>query len=221
MGSVTGTSCVNSVCTWTISLVDVTKNTRSDLVVADSNNYTAAVGGAVEVYGLTSCSQYPAGGLFLSGIAIKDHNLSTFNPGSWAHLLVTNPSPSCGLSISSTASTTSLYHNYTGLSNYISLSNPTSTFTVHPSGGIVPYAHHWEWCAVDCFGSAIRQTPGHGGGGGPTPQTVEVGWHDIESTSQSICFDMSDSWLRVTTTDHLSTSTATLYEVGTLTHSCS
>ncbi len=51
-GSVVASDCANGDCTWTITTRDVTTGQRTILAVADTENYSFAAGGAVEVYRL-------------------------------------------------------------------------------------------------------------------------------------------------------------------------
>lgn len=56
--------CHDGVCTWIILTQDLTRGDFTLLLVDDTQDYWRAEGGAVEVYGLTSCSQYPRNGVF-------------------------------------------------------------------------------------------------------------------------------------------------------------
>jgi hypothetical protein len=217
VGTATGTSCINNVCTWTMSTVDVTHSTRSDYTIDDNDSYSWATGGAVEVYGLTSCSQYPVSGIWYSGLAIRDRNSLLQSP-IWAAHYYPSPSPSCQFNVVSTAATVRLYHDYTALSDWITGDTATSIYTAHASGGVTPYSssYHWEWCAIDC-GSDAPLAPVGGG----SPFTVEHGWHDVGYSTQSICWTMSGSLLRVTVTDFLMSQAVALYTVPVLEHVCS
>lgn len=150
VGSVDGTACANGRCTWTIVLVDQSRNTRSNWTVTDTSQYFWAAGGAVEVYGLNTCSQYPQGGVFYSGIGLRNETGSTVTP-SWTPEVQSNPSPNCSFSVSTTATTVSLYHNPAPVPVFsVWFSGPSAdtahhsvTVTAHPTNGTSPYTYAW------------------------------------------------------------------------------
>jgi hypothetical protein len=184
--------CVGTACTWLISTIDVTQGTHSDWSVSDEDIYAWSTGGAVEVYGLTSCNQYPSVGVFYKGISLTDKYSSSVSP-TWEKHFQSSPNPSCNFSIDATAATVSLYH-APDLANYIS-NDSTSYFTARASGGFPSYSYYWEWCADEC------------GGDGPSlaksvrPLTVEHGWQVLDSTIPTVYWTMSGSILRSTVTD--------------------
>ena len=220
VGTATATSCVNSICTWTITTVDQTRNTRSDWTVDDDDSYRWATGGAVEVYWLTSCSQFPVSGIWYSGLAIYDRN-STLQSPDWTPNYFPNPNPSCQFNVTSSASTVQLYHNYTTLSTWVTGDTATSMYTAHGSGGVTPYSYYWEWCAIECDGGGgddLRTSSLGQPNGGIRPRQVEHGWNEVYSTDQSICWTMSESQLRVTVTDWLGSQSVSYYTVPVLYH---
>lgn len=225
-GSVTSASCSGGTCTWTVALTNVTTSASTSMSFSDSNNYSYSTGGAVEVYGLTGCSNFPAAGIYYSGIKLRNQSAAVVTPY-WTPFSQTSPSPSCGYAVSHSASTARLYHNYSALSAYVTLNTGTSVFTAHPSGGASPpYTYSWEWCAVNCdggdaFTATTGRRGGRGVGGGPGQEAVEQGWHTIASTSQSVCFDLLDSLLRLTVRDIWNTPYTVTTEVGSLYVSCS
>lgn len=206
IGSVTASACVNGTCTWTISTVDVTQGTRSDWTVDDAENYDWSTGGAVEVYGLNTCSQYPVNGVFYSGISLFD-KYGTHQSPSWGTYVQPNPSPSCSFSVATTTTTASLYHNPPPppppLSNGI-FANPPS-YMATPTGGYTPYTYYWEWCAIECDGDPLSPA------GGVNPDEVAHGWQFL-STSQQTTWSKRDVTLRNTVTDaHSAQAVATHY----------
>jgi len=109
-GSVVASDCANGDCTWTITTRDVTTGQRTILAVADTQNYWWSAGGAVEVYGLTFCAQYPINGVFYSGISLYDRNLNQVSP-SWFPYIQPGTDPSCSFNVTSTGTSVNLYHN--------------------------------------------------------------------------------------------------------------
>lgn len=209
-GSVQASACVNGICTWTISVVDVTKGTRSDWTADDTDNYDWVTGGAVEVNDLTECNQYPDTGVYYSSISLYDRYGSRTTPA-WANSLPLNPSPSCGFDVASGPTTVNLFYNRpppppppSPLSNSI-YANPPS-YTAQPTGGTLPYSYSWEWCAINCY---TQYSPAKASSS--VPDVVSQGWHTF-STSRSVQWTMSQSTLRSTVTDaHSAQAVATNY----------
>ena len=110
LGTVTASDCQSGECSWTIITRDLTRETQSTFVVTDVDQYPVAIGGAVEVYGLSACSQYPSTGVFYSALSLSDHNGQGVTP-SWSTTVAANPSPECSFSVSATTYTVDLYHN--------------------------------------------------------------------------------------------------------------
>jgi hypothetical protein len=147
VGSVTGSSCSNGSCTWTVVTVDVRTGGRSNLVVTDTSGYRQAFGGAMEVYDLNSCPYYPASGVFLKGISLYDQSNHQATPV-WSNNVTSGVSPTCGFSVSSTASTVSLNDDP---GPNISMSGPNTgqagarvTVTATASRGVTPYTYSWK-----------------------------------------------------------------------------
>lgn len=217
---IAASGCASNSCTWAIGLGNWNQSTSASHQFTDNDLYLWASGGVVEVYGLTSCSQFPAEGIWFSGVAASDHNgAQTLTPTNY---ISPGLSPSCQFNVSSTASTVRLYHNYSSLSSSITGDTATSIYTAHRSGGVTPYAssYHWEWCASAC-GGALRAARLQGSGGIILPESFEAGWHDVGYTTQSICWVMSKSLLRVTVTDHFGQQSVAQYSVPYLVHTCS
>lgn len=203
-GSVMPSGCSNGICTWTITTQDVTRPAQTRLTWNDTQSYTFATGGALEVYGLTACNQYPTTGIFYTGITLYD-NSGQLSP-SWTNYTAGGLNPSCNFSLASTPTTVSLYFNPPPppppLSNYIYAQAPY--YYAEPSGGYPPYSYLWEWCALDCYGN---NAPAAGGAG---PNTVSKGWQYLSNNS-SVYWTMSGSTLRSTVTDSHSAQAVATY----------
>lgn len=192
-GSVTASACASGTCTWTISTIDVTRGTHSDWTVSDGDNYYWATGGAVEVYGLTSCSQYPNNGIFYSGILLHDQS-GTLQSPVWASVTPLNPSPSCSFGVSTTTTRVNLYHNPPApLSNTIISDAPT--YTASPTGGVSPYTYYWEECSFECgaLSPALQ-------GSSVVPNEPAHGWQFI-SSNRTVTWSKRQNYLRNTATD--------------------
>jgi hypothetical protein len=109
-GNVTASNCANGLCSWTISTQNGRTGATSIWTRTNTQNFYDAVGGAVEVYGLTTCSQFPSTGIFFSGIAVYNSAGAQVTP-SWYHNLASGLTPSCGYNVTSTSLAVNLYHN--------------------------------------------------------------------------------------------------------------
>jgi hypothetical protein len=108
-GSVTSYDCDGGGhCTYTINSI-VNGTAVSQLNWRDGDVYSQTVGGALEVYNLYTCGNYPSNGpTTFSGIAIYDANLTQVIP-SWGPS-VWGQSPNCSFGINSASnSVTTLY----------------------------------------------------------------------------------------------------------------
>jgi hypothetical protein len=147
-GTVAASACSNGDCTWTVTALDVTSGLRSVLTAVDTANYFDGVGGAVEVYGLTTCDQFPGTGVFYTGISLYDQFATKVTP-SWGGFVQSGTNPACNFGVASTDSTVTLYHNRAPLA---SVTGPTDitqagtyTWTGHASGGIGTYSYTWQY----------------------------------------------------------------------------
>src|SRR5207248_4042379 len=68
-GDVSASDCAGGQCTWTVTTQDVSTGQRTVMAWGDTEDYAWAAGGAVEVYHLKFCAQYPINGISFSGIA--------------------------------------------------------------------------------------------------------------------------------------------------------
>jgi hypothetical protein len=145
LGRVYETNCLNGKCIWTIVGTDVTKGTNSTFAIQDTFDLNVAVGGALEVYNLTACNQFPSHGAFFTGVALYDQNHHLTSPV-WGDTVRAVDNPNCGFAVSSTASTVNIFQNFsvslTGPSNITSPG--TYTWTSTPTGGNGPYAYQWH-----------------------------------------------------------------------------
>jgi hypothetical protein len=109
-GNVTANNCANGQCSWTISTQNGRTGQTSIWTKTNTQSFYDAVGGAVEVYGLTTCSQFPSTGIFFNGIAVYNSAGVQVTP-SWTNIVTSGLTPSCGYSATSSALAVSLYHN--------------------------------------------------------------------------------------------------------------
>lgn len=194
-GKVVASDCANGLCAWWIHTFDVTRGTQTVFSVQDTEDYWWATGGALEVYGLTSCSQYGGSGVSYSSVTLLDRNDNVLSP-TWTYSIQSGTYPNCGWDVTSTSSSVSLFYNLQQpLSNSIVNEN-TYFYTAVPSGGYPPYSNYWEWCGIDCGG---------GGGGDPVrggahPTVIARGWQFL-STDWTVYWTESQRYLRSTVTD--------------------
>ena len=110
-GSVVASNCAGGTCTWAMTTRDVTTSQQTVYTASDYDNYNWATKGAVEVYGLSTCSQYPQNGIFYSGVTVYDGNMNQVYP-SWASYIQGGLSPSCSFSVGMVDNlSVDLYHN--------------------------------------------------------------------------------------------------------------
>jgi len=92
--------CADYQCQWDVNAkrMGTSDSTSAGFLDVDDNAYLA-VAGAAEVYGLTTCSNWPAGPYIFSSIVVHDQ-YGTVTP-TWSTYVVSNPSPSCSFGGSS------------------------------------------------------------------------------------------------------------------------
>jgi len=109
-GSMIGANCTNGVCpNWTIKSVD--KNTGQSTTF-QTEGYGQAFdwyfGGAKEVYGVSSCSQYPANGsITFSAIHVFDQNGTETTPTTW-NTMKSGSAPACNYGVAVTKNVTKI-----------------------------------------------------------------------------------------------------------------
>ncbi|HEY3221374.1 MAG TPA: hypothetical protein VGJ80_11630 [Gemmatimonadales bacterium] len=151
-GSVVASNCAGGNCTWTVTGTDQTSGASAVYSSTDVQAFYWATGGAVEVYNLTTCNDYPANGVFYTNIALYDQNLNVLSSPPWGGY-VESPvpsgvSPTCGFSLALTANTLNLFHRYT-LSTSISgpqniALHESAQYTASTGGGFTPYTYQWR-----------------------------------------------------------------------------
>lgn len=160
-GSITQNSCSNGSCSWATSITDADRGTQGVLSTQDTSYFPDAVAGAVEVYGLTDCDQFPDTAVFYTGIALYDGNGQQVTPN-WQS--ITNQS-GCDFRVATTSTSVSLlYHN----ALTVSISGPSSvrpnvtcTWDVSATGGTAPYTYNWYKGAVwEGSGSELSMATG-------------------------------------------------------------
>lgn len=115
------------------------------------DTYNWATGGAVEVYGLTACNQYPDTGVLYRGDSLWNNAGVLQSPG-WSTTVQPGISPSCGFNVGTTTYTVSDFYNRppppppltTGISGPgVVTTKGNYTWTATPSGGTGSYAYQW------------------------------------------------------------------------------
>jgi hypothetical protein len=206
-GKVASTNCQAGVCDWMIQVFDFrTAEESTWWAVDDPGDYWTAVGGAVEAQGLTSCSQFPAQGVFYFSILLFDQ-YGQRSPD-WIGTVLPNYTPQCGFVVTFTSSSVNLYHSVQPpptLDNWIHADPPH--YTAEPSGGYPPYTYLWEVCAIDCTGGERAPTAR-----GAHPNTVVHGWQFL-SREQQVHWPTSQWNLRSTVTDFQAQQAEALYHV--------
>lgn len=113
-GTVAMTACSLGTCWEAIVTEDLTTSNATYLygdAYGDPDDMDQAFSGAVETYGLSVCSDFPATGVFYTSVSLTDQS-GTVSP-SWSNISISaNQVPNCNFSISSTSSSANLYHNY-------------------------------------------------------------------------------------------------------------
>lgn len=208
-GKVVASDCANGRCTWWIHTMDLTRETETILSVEDTADYRWVTGGALEVYGLSSCNQYAGSGVLFSNIYLVDRYDNIVFP-TWTHVVQSGTSPDCGWSVTSDSTTVGLFYNEPPeLSNAIA-NDSSSFYSAQPSGGYAPYvSSYWEWCGIDCDGGGGDLTAP--ASRGVRPNTIVHGWQFL-STDWTVYWNESQRWLRSTVTDsHDQQAVATYY----------
>lgn len=88
---------------WILSMRDVTANTSSGFTwgMSAATLYNYGIGGAVEVYNLTTCNEFPAVGPTFQSVKMHDGALNWWGPVpvTWYQSVQSNPTPNCGFGV--------------------------------------------------------------------------------------------------------------------------
>jgi len=127
---------------------DVTSGQQTTRNWTDTQDYAWATGGAVEVYNLTSCDQYPINGVFYTDIALYDQNMTHLSPVWGSYIEPNIPpsiSPSCNFNVTLTTTSENLYHNPTSVTasgglistscGFVGCNDPGEITSITASGG--------------------------------------------------------------------------------------
>jgi len=149
-GVVSSSDCEDGECIWTVVTQNLTADTLTYRSWVDTVAFDTATGGAVEVYDISSCSQYPRFGVSYTDISLKDENAAAVTP-SWGDSIRSGLNPSCSFSVTSSSSTTSLTH-YVPFSAYMTGDDEIAPeeecgWQAWGSGGVPPYSYNW-WGAL-------------------------------------------------------------------------
>jgi hypothetical protein len=111
MGVMQGSNCSGNLCqNWTITTADSTNGVTTTLQTTPNEQFTLLLGGALEVYSVASCGEYPASGsVTISGLLVADTYQNPISPV-FSNSLTTD-TPQCGFQMNSSATTTQLAWN--------------------------------------------------------------------------------------------------------------
>ena len=153
-GDVSASNCSGGNCTWTITNTRVSTSQQTILTVVDTENYWRAVGGAVEVYNLATCLDFPShtnlaqSGVFYSGIALYDNSYNQTTPSWSAQYPTPSPNPSCNFNVTYSSTNVNLFHApdlYTFIEGPQSIPRfQSSQYTATPWYGASPYTYQWR-----------------------------------------------------------------------------
>jgi len=94
-----------SCATWNVVSQDKTKGTKTGLMKTISNGqiWNWAFGAVMEVYGVVQCTDYPANTGVTFTVHLYDQNVALISNPGWTKTQISGISPSCGFSLTSTA----------------------------------------------------------------------------------------------------------------------
>jgi hypothetical protein len=93
---------------WSVGMNNVTRGTSTTYQTHDNRVYRWLTGGAVEVYGLTSCNHFPNGGVQFKGILATQFAspswsaiplFGSWQTPSWGTTIQGSPNPSCNYAV--------------------------------------------------------------------------------------------------------------------------
>lgn len=152
-GDVSASNCADGMCTWSITTTNSSTGQSTTWSVQDTENYSRAHSGAVEVYGLSYCTEFPAhadytkSGVFYSNVSVLDRAFNPVSPN-WSNIITSNLIPQCNYRVTSSATAANLYH---APAVTASITGPTdiyrfqsAQYTATPLYGTSPWLYQWR-----------------------------------------------------------------------------
>lgn len=147
LGTIQASNCSQGQCLWTVTTRNQSTQTQTTRSWTDTEAYTFATGGAVEVNDITMCSQYPSNGVAYTSISLKDQTYAAVSP-SWTAWYDWNATPWCDLDIDYTATSVTLSHP----PMYVDIDGPslvsssgTYQWSADVTGGAGGYSYEWSY----------------------------------------------------------------------------
>jgi len=127
------------------------------LTIQDDDDYSSAVGGAVETYGL-GCGNLPNPGMTFGGLSFYDQTGTQVTP-TWSKYYQSSP-PDCNGNIAASATSVTLYHPTLYIGGATTNINSPGTYTytaVYNDGTTATYQWYIYWLVT-----GVQQTLGTG-----------------------------------------------------------
>lgn len=107
-GVMSGTSCSGNVCKqWAITTKDTTTGASTTLNAKPNQAFNWVFGGVMEVYNISSCTQYPTnGGITFSNVQVATTSQQLFSPTFYP--TTASDTPACGYGVNTNPTTTTL-----------------------------------------------------------------------------------------------------------------
>jgi hypothetical protein len=151
-GDITASNCSSTQCLWTVITRNLTTGQASTLLINDVPNYTTAISGVVEEYGIQYCGDLPAltgdyrtSGVFYTGVAVRD---ALYNPTTPPWAKVVSSPLTCLLSVDFSATTASLRQSpqfSAGIFGPTNLNlHQSGQYTAWLTYGAGPYVYQWR-----------------------------------------------------------------------------